>query len=96
MRIHYAKITFHNWQDLITTYENENRWKSLESSLSSDSRFIKIDWNLYAISSIASVVFGSKDRERKPYEELSEENKRDYDRNNNAFPMYEIVKSLTI
>jgi hypothetical protein len=96
MKIHFAKITFHNWKDITTIYEDEWKSKILENSLSSDSRFIKIEWNLYAISSIASVIFWSKEKEKKPYEELSEENKKEYDRNKNAFPMYEIIKSLII
>ena len=96
MLTHFATIAFHSWKEIQTYFDSIPHKKSFEDAISSESRFVKINGNLYAISSISSVEFSSKEKEVKLYEELSEENKKIYDENKKAFPLYEIRKQLSI
>ena len=94
MIVHYANIHFHSWDEVQKVFDNEEQKNDFEFALSSDARFIKIDWDLYAISSISAVNFLKTEKIKRTYEELSEDNKKKFDENPNIFPLYEITKSI--
>lgn len=94
MVAYYANITFHSGDEVQKVFDDETQKEAFENAMSSDARFIKIDWDLYAISSISSVHFKKTEKIKRPYEELSEDNQKLIDENPNAFPFYEITKSI--
>ena len=93
MKFYYAKIHFFSSQeDLKICFNSKEEIEFMKKWLTSESRFIQIQWNLYAISSISSVEFGDKEKEILIYDDLSDENKKLIESNPNAFIRFEITK----
>jgi cell division protein FtsX len=89
-----ATINFHSGTKIQKTFENEVQKEYFLNAISSDARFIKINNNLYAISSISSIEFEKREKEIRRFEDLSEENKKIFDTDPKAFPLYDIRKTL--